>query len=258
MGDVLRRRQCHPRRESDILNSKFVVLASPPQRTARNTARAFPPYTYETTTVTTMTAIDTPAVTEASLKKLKVTELREKLAEESLETKGVKDELVKRLLEHFESKKTDAVATDAPAAAQAPTAEAPEAAGAPNAAAAPMPAPTAAVGTSEQDKAAARAARFGIPQKETKEPEGSDEKKEQLKKKGGGIGGLGDVDRKEEFERRKKRAERFGLPIPIDSEAELEKKKARAERFGMPAPPPSAQEVAAKLKAREERFGGAK
>ena len=41
---------------------------------------------------------------EASLKKLKVTELREKLAAESLETKGVKDELVKRLLEHFEAK----------------------------------------------------------------------------------------------------------------------------------------------------------
>lgn len=210
-------------------------------------------------------------LTEASLKKLKVTELREKLAEESLDTKGVKDELVKRLLEHFEAKKgDDHVAGEAPAAGQEataggePTAEA--------AATAPTGAPgmtgttgatdgndakaaaTLTQGMTEQEKAKARAERFGIPEKTQLPGKAETEAKEQHKKKAG-ICGLGDVDRKEEFERRKKRAERFGLPVPVDTEEEQEKKKKRAERFGMPAPPPSALEVAAKLKAREERFG---
>ena len=192
---------------------------------------------------------------EASLKKLKVTELREKLAAESLETKGVKDELVKRLLEHFEGKEGgEAIATDTTKLGEEAAAGEP----APAIAATAVTEPTGAnaagqdVGPSEQDKAKARAERFGIPEK--KQTPAKAEAKEQPKKKAG-IGGLGDVDRKEEFERRKKRAERFGLPVPIDKEEELEKKKMRAERFGMPAPPPSALEVAAKLKEREERFG---
>jgi len=192
---------------------------------------------------------DTPdVVTEASLKKLKVTELREKLAEESLDTKGVKDELVKRLVEHFESK--GASGTPASAAGEEPKAAAGATAeGEPVAASAPEARPSQAAPLSEEDKARARAERFGIPEK--KQPAG----KPPETKKGASIGGLGDVDAREEFERRKKRAERFGLPVPVDKIEEHEKKKARAERFGLPAPPPSALEVAAKLKAREERFG---
>ena len=159
---------------------------------------------------------ETPAVTEASLKKLKVTELREKLAEEALETKGVKDELVKRLLEHFDSKKTTEATGAAPAAAPAteaaeaaevaPAAEAPKAAEAPAAAGADADAgaaaPAGASGLSEQDKAKARAERFGIPEKKQAAAAagaggaGGDKKKEQPKRKGGIIGGLGDVHRK--------------------------------------------------------------
>ncbi len=196
--------------------------------------------------------------TEASLKKLKVTELRERLAAESLETSGLKDDLIKRLLEHFETKEDgEPTATEAPKSGEETVAGEPAPAAVTGSTDATEPVGAAdagppAAGTSEQDKAKARAERFGIPEKE--QAPAKAQGKEQPKKKAG-ISGLGDVDRKEEFERRKKRAERFGLPVPIDKEEELEKKKMRAERFGLPAAPASALEVAAKLKAREERFG---
>jgi SAP domain-containing ribonucleoprotein len=189
---------------------------------------------------------ETPGtITEASLKKLKVTELREKLAENDLDTKGVKDDLVKRLVDHFGSKggvNTQSAAADEPAVGKANEADVPDTAPAAPSASQPSAAPL-----SEEEKAKIRAERFGIPF--------TSSEKKQDKKKGGGIVGLGNADTQEEFEKRKKRAERFGLPIPVNKAEEHEKKKARAERFGLPAPPPSATEIAAKLKAREERFG---
>jgi hypothetical protein len=179
---------------------------------------------------------ETPVVSEASLKKLKVTELRQKLAEQDLDTKGVKDDLVKRLLDHFSESKgvpgaekgdakpemgkdvdvtklTSSVPKSGKETSQAPI--------------------------SEAEKAKLRAERFGI----------------QVEQSGSAkhIGGLGLFDPQEEYERRKKRAERFGLPVPVNEHEEKEKKKARAERFGLPVPV-SKEELDAKKKERAERF----
>lgn len=179
---------------------------------------------------------DTPLMSEASLKKLKVTELRQKLAEQDLDTKGVKDDLVKRLLDHFSDSKgghgeeksdanpeveKDVVVTKLPSSA-------------PKAGKEPSQVPI-----SEAEKAKLRAERFGIQVEQS----GSTKH----------IGGLGLFDPQEEFERRKKRAERFGLPIPVNEHEEKEKKKARAERFGLPVPV-SKEELEAKKKERAERF----
>lgn len=169
-----------------------------------------------------------PTVTE--LKKLKVTELREKLSAAGLETKGVKDELVKRLVEHVSQdkagteKKDEATTIDTSAAA-------PTDGGAKQ--------PVTAVLT-EAEKAKLRAERFGVTTHKQSTQSGV-------------IAGLGMFDPQEEYERRKKRAERFGLPVPVNEHEEKEKKKARAERFGLPVPI-SKDELEEKKKQRAERF----
>lgn len=171
---------------------------------------------------------DVSSINEASLKKLKVTELKAKLVEHDLDTKGVKDELIKRLLDHFNAQgvvdtedkrvqddpvpKTDKVVVETPPVAKVP------------------------VTLSEVDKAKLRAERFGLSQKEGRQ-----------------IAGLGHLDPREEYERRKKRAERFGLPIPTNEHEEKEKKKARAQRFGLPVEM-SKEEIETRKKERQMRF----
>lgn len=173
-----------------------------------------------------------PTLTE--LKKLKVTELREKLSAAGLETKGVKDELVKRLVEHLSQDKADAATTadekDGTTVIDH-SAAAPVEGGIKQASTAKL---------TEAEKAKLRAERFGVTtQKQSKQS--------------GAIAGLGMFDPQEEYERRKKRAERFGLPVPVNEHEEKEKKKARAERFGLPVPI-TKDELEEKKRQRAERF----
>ena len=164
--------------------------------------------------------VDSSALDEASLKKLKVTELKQKLAEHDLDTKGVKDDLIKRLVEHFNTEKHELKEDQGKDHDEAP----------------PPSLEKTPTTLSEVEKAKLRAERFGLSQKQ-----------------GSHIAGLGHLDPQEEYERRKKRAERFGLPIPTNEHEETEKKKARAQRFGLPVEM-TKEELEAKKKERQMRF----
>jgi hypothetical protein len=176
------------------------------------------------------------SINEASLKKLKVTELKAKLVEHDLDTKGVKDELIKRLLDHFNAHAvvdttTVGVKEDAAVPETDNNNDKADDVGE------TQPLDTKGAATlSEVDKAKLRAERFGLSAKEKSH-----------------IAGLGHLDPQEEYERRKKRAERFGLPIPTNEHEEKEKKKARAQRFGLPVEM-SKEEIEAKKKERQVKF----
>ena len=244
------------------------------------------------TLVSDFAPINFEMVDTASLKKLKVTELRDQLSSRGLDTKGVKDELIARLAAALETEEQQPAAAGgqeqqqqahipAEAPSAAPTAPAvPAAAGAAGAeekkeAFAPATAATttappraAAVDTTTTTVPAVPAA-VPAPAAEVAKPALAEDDKKKIRAerfglpaptstgKASGAGGeKADIGLSgEEMEKRKKRAERFGLPVPVFPEEEVAKKKARAERFGLP---PTKEQLEEQKKARAERFGGAK
>lgn len=181
-------------------------------------------------------------INEASLKKLKVTELKEKLAEHDLDTKGVKDELVKRLMEHFKADSGDKKTNVTSGVSKENNTTAGNDHVEVNTSATPS-SEVQLAHLSEADKAKLRAERFGLSTAQKGKQSGGQQH----------IAGLGHLDPQEEYERRKKRAERFGLPIPTNDTEEKEKKKARAQRFGLPVEM-TPEELEAKKKERQMRF----
>lgn len=186
--------------------------------------------------------------TATELRKLKVTELREKLTEKGLDTKGVKEDLIGRLLEALENEGNDNGAQESPREEVAEVAGLETGDGkseqlVENKTVVSSEKPV----LTEAEKQKLRAERFGLLS--TPASGGKDKKKGE-----GAIAGLGMFDPAEEFERRKKRAERFGLPVPTLKSEEDARKKARAERFGIEVPL-SKEEVEAKKQARAARFG---
>jgi len=186
--------------------------------------------------------------TATELRKLKVTELREKLSEKGLDTKGVKEDLIGRLLGAFENKGTDKGAEESPReegaeVAQLETGDGKSEQAVENKIVVSSEKPI----LTEVEKQKLRAERFGL----LSTPASGGKEKKQGE---GAIGGLGMFNPGEEFERRKKRAERFGLPMPTLKSEEDARKKARAERFGIEVPL-SKEEIEAKKHARAARFG---
>jgi len=186
--------------------------------------------------------------TATELRKLKVTELREKLTEKGLDTKGVKEDLIGRLLEAYENEGNgtggaeEAPREEAAEVAQLETGDVKSEQLVENKISVSSEKPI----LTEAEKQKLRAERFGLL---STPASGGKEKKGE-----GVIGGLGMFNPAEEFERRKKRAERFGLPIPTLKAEEDARKKARAERFGIEVPL-SKEEIEAKKQARAARFG---
>lgn len=209
----------------------------------------------------------------AQIKKMKLVQLKKECEKQGLSKTGRKAELVKRLLENLkeneESKKPKGVPAEVPQAKKAAPAEKTEVASSNKAAATET---KAAGGDSDEDKVAARKARFGTTSTDDKIKErqarfgttkgsklGISKEKLAARAKRFGIPPSQDASKLVSEDLKRKRMERFGIVDPVKRLSKRQKRFATGDskpKTLPPLPKTDAEKEAAKKKmqARKDRF----